>query len=109
MLRLSVALAGMLTLAVPVRAQSVAPDATAKAPVTSPAPVPAIPPPTPQTGASSVPPEIVSPAARPGGAATASGPPNATPFSGAPLVPGTGRQSPGAPPTSGSAAPPLSR
>ena len=67
-----------------------APDATAKAPVTTPAPVPSVPPGTPQTGAPTVPPEIVSPAARPGGAATDAGPPNSSPFSGAPtaLVPG---------------------
>ncbi len=108
--RLSV-LVGLLALPALAQAQSVTPDATAKAPVTTPAPVPSIPPGTPQTGAPSVPAEIVAPAAPPGGAATDSGPANSSPFSGAPttLVPGAGRQSPDAPANSGSAAPPLSR
>jgi hypothetical protein len=110
MLRLAL-IAGLLCVAAAAEAQPVAPDATAKAPVTTPAPVPSVPPGTPQTGAPTIPPEIVSPAARPGGAATDAGPPNSSPFSGAPtaLVPGEARQSPDAPAGSGSATPPLSR
>ncbi|MBV9655832.1 MAG: hypothetical protein JOZ42_14855 [Acetobacteraceae bacterium] len=88
--------ASLVVLPVAVEAQPAAPDATAKAPITTPAPVPSIPPGTPQTGAASVPPEVVAPAAPPGGAASDTGPSNATPFSGAPttLTPGTERASP---------------
>jgi hypothetical protein len=92
----SLLIAGLLLLPLAARAQPAAPDATAKAPTTTPAPVPSIPPGTPQTGAPSVPPEVVAPAAPPGGATSDSGPSNATPFSGPPttLAPGTERQSP---------------
>ena len=111
MRRSTLLLAGLLVVATGARAQPVAPDATAKAPTTTPAPVPSIPPGTPQTGAPAVPPEIVSPAAKPGGAAVDSGPSNSSPFSGAPttLVPGNERQSPDTTTGSSQAAPPLSR
>lgn len=96
--------------AMPALAQPAAMDATAKAPVTSPAPVPSVPPASAQTDGPAAPAEIMAPGGHPGAGAVDAGPSNATPFSGAPpvLPGGTGRQSPD---STGSVGPavPLSR
>ena len=69
------------------------PVSNAAGPATTPAPVPSVPPATPQTGGISIPPEQIAPADRAGGRALDAGPPNSAPFSGAPagMPPGTER------------------
>jgi hypothetical protein len=80
-------------------------------PAMTPAPVPSVPPATPQTGGISIPPEQIAPADRAGGRASDAGPPNASPFSGAPttMPPGSERGTSDRGSSSGGGLPPLSR